>query len=291
VIAEIASIVAPVYLVVALGFVWIRLGRPYDVALISDLITNVGAPCLVFSSLTSLEVERAAVLHMVGATLLALAIFAAVGAVVLRAARLSLQTWLPPVVFMNAGNMGLPLCLFAFGREGLGFAVCFYATCAMAHFSAGLWIWSARVSSDVLLRSPLAWATAASALVLALDAPVPGWLHDTTALLGGFTIPLLQFTLGVSLARLPFAGVGRAFGISCLRLGMGFAVGVGLAMVLGLSGAQRGVFILDCAMPVAVFNYVLAERYGRAPAEVASAVVISTLLAFATIPALLSWLL
>lgn len=112
-IVQLASIVAPVYLIVTLGFWWAWSGRRYDTELISDLITHIGAPCLVFASLTELSVDRSAMLEMVLATVLALSLFAAAGALALKLAGLSLQTYLSPIIFMNAGNMGLPLCLFA----------------------------------------------------------------------------------------------------------------------------------------------------------------------------------
>ena len=79
--------------------------------------------------------------------------------------------------------------------------------------------------------------------------------------------------------------------LSALRIGMGFAVGLGLASAWGLEGHARSVFVLLSAMPVAVVNYLMAERYDRAPAEIASLIVISTLLSFVTVPAILAWLL
>ena len=72
---------------------------------------------------------------------------------------------------------------------------------------------------------------------------------------------------------------------------MGLTVGYALASLFGLSGAARGVFVLDCSMPVAVFNYLLAERYSRSPQEVASAVMVSTLLSLVTLPLILASLL
>ena len=223
--AQLASIVAPVYLIVALGFWWAWSGRRYDTELISDLITHIGAPCLVFASLTELSVDRGAMLQMGVAALLALTLFAAIGAVVLRLAGISLQTYLSPIIFMNAGNMGLPLALFAFGEEGLAFAVCFYAVAAIAHFTVGLWIWSGEISARVLVRSPLAGSALAATGVIVFDIPVPGWLHNTVDLLGDCTIPLLQFTLGVSLGSLPFRGWQRGIALSLLRLGLGVGVG------------------------------------------------------------------
>jgi hypothetical protein len=291
VLGELLSIVLPVYVCAGLGYSWVRAGRRYDTALITDLITNVGAPCLVFSSLVGIEVEGSAMLQMAGATLLALASFAAIASAILRLAGLPLTSFLAPMTFPNAGNMGLPICLFAFGDEGLALAVCFFATTALTHFTLGQWIWSGRVSATQLLRTPLAYSVALAAVVVASGVSVPEWTLRATTLLGGFTIPLMQFTLGVSLAELQVARIPRSLALAFLRLGMGAAVGVGLAWLLGVEGAMRGVLILQCSMPVAVFNYLLAERHGRTPADVASVVILSTIASFVTLPLLLAWIL
>ncbi len=194
-------------------------------------------------------------------------------------------------MFPNAGNMGLPVCFFAFGEEGLALAICFYAVAAFSQYSAGIWIWSGRVSGGELLRTPLAWSVLVAAVILATGATVPLWILRSTELLGAFTIPLMQFSLGVSLQRLELAAVPRNVALALLRLGLGFAVGVALSRLLGLTGAARGVLILDCSMPVAVLNYLLAEKYQRSPSEVASLVVLSTLISLVTLPLVLAWVL
>ncbi len=287
---QLVPILAPVYVCVGVGFLWARLDRPYDTELVTQLITDVAAPCLVFSSLVALEMDRDRLLVMAGATLAALVSFAVIGAIALRVAGLPTRTYLAPLVFPNAGNMGLPVCLFAFGEEGLALGATFFAVAALTHFTVGQWLWSGRASLGQLLRTPLAYAAVLSGVVLFGDLPTPGWVIETTRLLGGFAIPLMQFTLGVSLARYLPSRLPRAVGLSTLRLSMGLAVGLGLSELLGLEGLMRSVLVLDCAMPVAVFNYMLAERYGRDPTDVAGLVVVSTLLALVTLPLILLWL-
>ena len=140
---------------------------------------GVGAPALVFSSLTSLTATGGAVARMAVGALLALATTAVLGAALLRTLRLPAHTFLGPLVFMNAGNMGLPLCLFAFGEEGLALGTTFFATAALTHFTAGQWLWAGRLSAAEVLRTPLAWSALAAALVLALGLPIPQWLART----------------------------------------------------------------------------------------------------------------
>jgi predicted permease len=289
-LSELLTIVAPTFLCAGAGFVWGRWGPRYDRDVITSLITNIGMPCLVFSSLVRLQLEPRAMAQMAGSALLAFACFAAIGAVVLRVWRLPTHTYLAPLIFGNAGNMGLPLCLYAFGPEGLALAICFYATAASTHFTLGLLIWSGRLSLAELARNPLFAAAVAAILVIVTDFNVPAFVLNTTELLGGFALPLMLLTLGVSISELHTARLGRTTALSLLRLGMGVAVSVALAHVLGLEGRARSVFILEASMPVAVFNYLLAERYQRSPEQVASLVVVSTLIAFALLPVLLWFL-
>ena len=201
--------------------------------------------------------------------------------------RLPAHTYLPPLVFGNSGNMGLPLCLFAFGETGLALAVAYFATVSLVHFTAGISVWSGHFSPAELLGTPLTWAVALAVGVLALDVRVPGWIVQTTELLGGITIPLMLLTLGASLHDLGLSSVPRSLGLSAVRLGVGFAAGWGVAQLLGFEGVMRGVVIIEASMPVAVFNFLFAERYHRAPESVASLVVLSTLLAFVTTPLVL----
>ncbi len=289
--AELVAIVAPIYIAIGLGFAWGRSGRHWDRELITELVMTVGAPCLVFSSLVSMQVDPAAMAEMALAALAALVTFGLLGAAVLRIFGLSIRTFLAPLVFPNSGNMGLPVCLFAFGPEGLALGICFFAVAAFGQYSAGVWIWSGRVSGGELLRTPLAWSVVIAAGIVALGAPVPGWLLRTTEMLGGLTIPLMQFSLGVSLVGLEVAKLPRSLGLSLLRLGGGLAIGWALAELLGLTGTARGVLILDCSMPVAVLNYLLAEKYERSPSEVASLVLLSTLISLVTLPLILAWVL
>ena len=117
---------------------------------------------------------------------------------------------------------------------------------------------------------------------------VPPWLANTTRLIGGLTIPLMLLTLGVTLAGLRVTALWRTIALSILRLTMGFSVGYGLATALGFEGVARGVLIVECAMPVAVFNFLFAQRYDRTPSEVAGMVLISTVMAFAMLPLVLA---
>jgi hypothetical protein len=289
-VGDLFATVAPVFLCTALGWAWVRAGRSYDRELITILISDIGAPCLVFSRLVALEVEPGAMAEMAMAAGIAVVGFAAAGTLVLRLARLPLHTFLCPLVFGNQGNMGLPVCLFAFGEEGLALAIAYFSVTATLQFTVGISIWSGRLSLRELARTPLIYAVALAVAVLTSGAEVPAWVTNTTEILGGFAIPLMLVTLGASLAELRVASILRSAALASGRLGIGLAVGLALAALFDQSGVARGVLVVQCSMPSAVFNYLFAQRYGRAPEEVASIVVLSTLGAFAGLPWLIDFL-
>ncbi len=286
-LADIVAVIAPVFLIAALGFIWGRVELPFDGAFITAFMINVATPCLVFSTLSRMRFEGAELATMALASLACMALAAAVAAPLLLAFRQPLRVYLPALTFPNAGNMGMPLCLFAFGVTGLGLAVVFFATLSVLQFTLGPAIAAGKSSPGQVLRTPVVYAVALTLLLRAVEVEVPRWAANTTTLLGNCAVPVMLLSLGVALARLRIGGLGRAMAISALRLVLGFCVGLVVGWGLGLEGAARGVVLLESSMPVAVFNYLWAVRYGNAPEEVAGVVLGSTALSFLTLPLLL----
>jgi malate permease and related proteins len=201
--------------------------------------------------------------------------------------RLPLHSYLPALMFPNAGNMGLPLCLYAFGQEGLTLAIVYFAVFSVAQFTIGASIAAGSASPGRILKLPLPYAVLLSLPFMATGTHLPDAVTNVLEVFAGITIPLMLLALGVSLAQLKVASLGRALVLALIRLGGGLAVGVLLAWALGFHGAERGVVIIQSAMPVAVFNYLFAQLYRRAPDEVAGAIVTSTAISFVTLPLLL----
>ena len=288
---ELLGIIAPVFVCVLLGFAWRGAGRGYPTEFVTDLVTNLGAPSLVFSSLTNFRVEISLMTELMGAAALAVLAFGVLGAIALAVLRLPRTSLLAPLMFPNAGNLALPLSLFAFGAEGLALATSVFAMIAILHFTLGIWIWTGTASTRALLTAPVSWATLLALGVILSGVTLPIWIARSTELLGQFTIPLMLLTLGASLSGLRVRELPLSLGIGTLRIGMGIAVGFAISAGLGLDGTARGVFVIACAGPSAVFNYLFAERYERNPAQVASVVLVSTLLSLLTYPLLIGVLL
>jgi predicted permease len=290
-ILRLFSIISPILICAAIGYVWARAGRPFDTRFVTRLIMSVGAPFLIVSSLAGADVDRGALASLGLAVVCLLAVVAVVGAAVLRLLRMEIRSYLGAILFPNTGNMGLPLCLFAFGHEGLSLGLVVFVIISITHFTAGLALMSGENHPLKLLANPIVWAAAIGAVFLLTSWELPAWAGNTVGIMAGLTIPLMLLTLGVSLAKLRVQNFSRSLFLALMRMGLGFAAGMAVAHVFGLTGAARGVLILDASMPVAVFNALLAERYDRVPNEIAGAVVISTILSFVTLPLLLWYLL
>jgi len=285
--AQLIPILAPVFLVTLLGYGWARLGVPFQREFLTGLVMNVGVPCLILNGTLQLEADASLFLAMIGYALLALVTCALVGAAVLRLLGQPLRSYLPPIAFGNAGNLGLPLCLFAFGEQGLGLAIGFYLVGSVAQFVAGPLFQGRQPVWRTLLATPVNYAAALGIGLLTTDTTLPLWLENTVGLLAGIAIPLMMLALGHSLGSFKVQRLPVAAGIAAGRLGLGLLVGLGITLAFGLTGIERGVVLVQSAMPVAVFNYLLAARYDRHPEDIAGAIVISTLVAFAALPALL----
>lgn len=288
---QLAAVILPVIVIAGIGYVWSRLKRPFDNTLVTQLVSMIGTPCLVASALTSLHVQRDTLGMMALATILVFSGMFVLGFAVLKLMRLPMHSYLPAVVFSNAGNMGLPLALFAFGESGLALAVVYFAFSSTLQFTAGMSIAAGSASVKHLAKMPVLYAVGAAFLFIVTGAKVPTFIANTLEILGGLTIPLMLMALGVSLASLTVRSLPRNLFLSLVRMIGGFAISFLVAWALDLPPMARGVLLIQASMPVAVFNYLFAQYYNRRPEDVAAMVIISTLLSFGTLPFLIYYVL
>jgi predicted permease len=288
---ELFAVIAPILICAGVGYAWARKGVDYPVDFVTRLVMNIGAPCLIVSSFSKTGINIGRMAEVSAAAVVILLIMLVTGGVLIRMMRLDVRTFLPSLIFPNIGNMGLPLCLFAFGDDGLALGLTIFLVIFTLQMSLGIVMVAGSGNLRGLVRQPVLWATAIAVLLVSTGSSLPAWLDNTTSILGGATIPLMLITLGVSLAELKVAEWKNSVLFSLVRVLGGFGLAVLVAGLFGLDGVERGVLILQSSMPVAVFNYLLALRFEREPGEVAGMVVLSTLLAFVLLPFIVSFVL
>jgi len=290
-LAELAAVIAPIIICAGIGYGWALREQAYPAEFVSRLVMWIGTPSLIIATLDRVELPTAILLQTGSAAIVVVAITTAVFGILLHLARLDRAVLLGPLVFPNCGNMGLPLALFAFGETGLALALAFFVAMTLMHYTLGVVISAGWDRSRQVLRTPMVWAALIAITLQVAGLTLPRWLGNSLTLLGGTAIPLMLFTLGVSLASVRVRGLGRAALFSLLRLLGGALAGWAVAALFSLEGVARSVVILQAAMPAAVLNYMLAVQQGNDGREVAGIVVTSTLLSFVTLPLLLGWLL
>lgn len=290
-INQLFAVIAPIFICAGIGFVWARSGSAYPVDFVTRLVMNVGAPCLIVASFSETSIDIGSMTEITLAAFLVLCIAALAGTILLRLMRLEIRTFLPSLIFPNIGNMGLPLCLFAFGDTGLALALMIFLLVFTLQMSLGIVLVAGRGNLAALVKQPVLWATAIALVMIAMEWSLPTWLDNTTRLAGDATIPLMLITLGVSLARMKVASWKHSLLFSVIRVAGGFLLGLVVAGWFNLEGVERGVLILQSSMPVAVFNYLLALKFEREPGEVAGMVLLSTLLAFFCLPFIVAYVL
>jgi len=291
IIGEVLQIVAPVFILAAIGFVWVKAGGEYRVQFVTRLAMTLSVPCLIFTALMKTRIDPAALSEVVLATSLCYAALAGVSWGVVKLLRLEVRTYLAPIVFGNTGNLGLPLALFAFGEVGLGYAVVIFAVMAVFSFTIGVWLVSGGGSVRAVFKEPMVGATLLGGLFLTRGWTTPDWVTNTLSLIGQMAIPLMLITLGVAVARLHPSGFVRPVFIAFLKFLLAVAIAWPVGQWFQLAPIPFAVLVLQISTPVAVTSYLLAEKYDADSDAVAGLVVMSTLLSVVTLPLTLSFLL
>ena len=290
-VLTVLEIVAPVFLLAGIGFIWVRLGLEYRLQFVTRLAMSLAVPCLIFTALVNTTLDPAALTRVTVASLVAYLLVTGVVLVLVRLARLNQRTFAAPLIFGNTGNLGLPLALFAFGETGLEYAVVVFAVMALMSFTYGIWLVAGAGSFTKAFTEPLMWATVLGAVFLWQEWALPRFLDNTLGLIGQMAIPLMLITLGVAVARLSPRGVGRAVVLSLIKLAICVGCAWAVADWFALDKTAFGVLVLQVATPVAVTAYMLAEKYGADADSVAGLVVVSTVMSIGALPLLLAVLL
>ena len=269
---RIVGIITPVLVIAAVGYVYGRLLRP-NMTAVNRLSTDVLFPALIFSAMAAKDFVIVDYLPLLAA---GFAMHLGSGAIGWGTARLlgyNAHAFVPSMMFTNTANMGLPLTLFAFGPALLPPAVALFMVSSLLHFTLGIRITAPQASLRGILKGPMLWAMLLGVLMSVMQVSLPPWLGLSLKMLGDAAIPLGLFTLGVGFAsfRVERWSIGIVGALLCPLSSL--LVIWPLLGVLGLPPEQRGLLLLYAALPPAVMNYILAERYQQDPGLVSAIVV------------------
>ena len=281
------EVLFPVFFVVGVGYYIGKKDPKIDTKFITNFAANVGTPALILYALNIKNISFDIFSNYFWYYLLAITGFFFVGIIFL----LILKTKdiireLPPFVLPNTGNMGLPICLFAYGSDGLGIAAAISSLIILFHFTLGVFLADRKFNFEVILKSPPFYTIIISVLLLYYEIELPVFIENTSFLLMYATIFLILMSLGIALTRLKIFSFFKALISSIGRLILGPIIGLSIIYYYELDGFAAGVLLIQCSMPSAILNYLVGSIYSpkKIVDNIASMIVVSTLLSFITIP-------
>lgn len=287
---NIFEIVAPVFILAAVGYIWVKCGFEYRVEFVTQFAMAIALPCLVFTALMKTEFQPYYFGNLLLAAILGYFSLATLAFFFVKIFKLGQRTYLMPLISGNTGNLGLPLCLFAFGDSGFGYAIIVFSVTSIVAFTIGVWVVAGGGSLKQFLKEPLVASTVFGLIFMWQGWETPSFLTSSLELIGQMAIPMMLITLGVAVARLKITDVRKSFLISFCKIFFGITAAIMVSFIFDLPKVAIAVLILQFSMPIAVTSYLLAEKYGADANAVAGLVVVSTLITVGISPILIAFL-
>ena len=282
---KIFEVIFPVFFVIGVGYYLGKKNPKFDTNFITNFAGNIGTPAMIFYTVTTTGITLSIFTHYFIYALIMIGGFAILGLILLFLLKKDLSMELPPLILPNTGNMGVPICLFAYGAQGLGVASAIASVIILFHFTLGVFLAKKEFSLDVVIKSPPVYAIIVSVFFLYFEIEPPLFLENTTFLLTYATIFLVLMSLGIALTRFKFS-LKDSIILSLCRVILGPLIAFTLIYNFNLSGFAAGVLLIQSAMPSAILNYLVGSMYSpkKVVDSIASTIVVSTLMSFITIP-------
>ena len=283
---KLIDVILPVFFVIGIGYYLGKKNPDINTDFITTFAGNVGTPAMIFYTITTTGVTLSVFTEYFIYALIIIGGFSIVGILFLLLLKKDFISELPPLILPNTGNMGIPICLFAYGTDGLGVASAIASVVILLHFTLGVLLAKKSFSLEILIKNMPIYGIIVSVIFLYFEWDVPGYLENTTFLLTYATIFLVLMSLGIALSRLKVVSWTHASILSAVRVIVGPLIGFGLIKFLNLDGFAAGVLLIQSCMPSAVLTYLVGSMYSEKKVvdSVASVIVTSTTMSFVTIP-------
>ena len=282
---KIFEVIFPVFFVIGVGYYLGKKNPKIDTNFITNFAGNIGTPAMIFYTVTTTGITLSIFTHYFIYALIMIGGFAIIGLILLSFLKKDLSMELPPLILPNTGNMGIPICLFAYGAQGLGVASAVASVIILFHFTLGVFLAKKSFSFDIVFKSPPVYAIIISVIFLFFEIETPLFLENTAFLLTYATIFLVLMSLGIALTRFKFS-LKDSIKMSLCRVIFGPLIAFVIIYNFDLSGFAAGVLLIQSAMPSAILNYLVGSMYSpkKVVDSIASTIVTSTLMSFITIP-------
>lgn len=287
---QIFAIVAPLFIIVCIGYFYGVKVQP-AMGVTNRLVMDIFIPALIFHVMVQDDFFPAQYFFlMLGGALIMLG-SGVIAYFVATALKFEWRSFVPPTMFSNWANLGLPLYVFSLGDAALGGGIMLVVIGNILCFSIGTYIYSSRLSALEVLRTPILLAVIIGGAINGLGISFPEFVMLPIEMLGQVAIPLMLFSLGVRLTHVTFNDSHEAILVALFCPIVGGLLAYLITLVLPLSDLHRSILLLFGILPPAVVNFMLAEQYNKSPEKVASMVLIGNLVAVLSIPVMLLFIL
>ena len=280
------EVLFPVFFIVIIGYFLGKKNSNINTSFITNYSANFGTPALIVFGVMSSGLTYNMFADYFLYWLLAMVIFGVIGIIFLLLMKKDYVRELPPFILPNTGNMGIPICLFAYGTMGMGVAAAISAVIVLLHFTLNIFLASKKFDILIIARSPSFYAILITVAFLYFEIEAPTFVLNTAMLLAYAMIVLVLMSLGIALTQLKVFSLKSSIISSIGRVIVGPIIGFLLINTFNLSGISAGVLLIQSSMPSAILTYLIASMYS--PKEVvdsiASTVVVSTLMSIVTVP-------
>jgi len=280
------EVLFPVFFIIGIGYFLGKKSPNLDTSFITNYSANFGTPALVIFALTSSGVTFSIFVQYFIYSLIAIICFAIIGILFLILMKKDYVRELPPFILPNTGNMGIPICLFAYGSAGMGVAAAISSVVVLLHFTLNVFLANKKFDINIIIKSPSFYAILVVVGILYFEIKTPTFVLNTVMLLAYGMIVLILISLGVALTQLKVFSFKSSVISSISRVIIGPIIGFIIIKIFNLSGFAAGVLLIQSSMPSAILTYLIASMYS--PKEIvdniASMIVVSTLMSLITVP-------
>ena len=284
-IVKLFDVLFPVFLIIGIGYWYGKKDPKFNTNFITTFAGNFGLPAIIFYSLTTTNISYELFLRFAYYMTLYVIFFSIIGIIILKLLKKDIYRLLPPLILPNTGNMGMPLCLFAYGKMGLAIATATTAMILVFHVSLNILLASKKFSIKPLIKCIPIYALLISLVFVYYEIPSPIFLENATFLIGYSTIFSVLMSLGVGLSKLKVFSFKETLIYSLIRVLVGPIVGFGFVKFFNLTGIEAGVMFIQASMPSAILTYLVSKIYSpkKISDSIASTVALSTFLSFFTL--------
>ena len=280
------EVLFPVFFIVGIGFLLGKKNPDFDTSFITTYAGNFGTPALVIFALTAGGVSFEVFKEIFFYALILLSAFGIVGLIFLVLMKKDYIRELPPFFLPNTGNMGIPICLFAYGELGMGIAAAISSLVVLLHFTLNIFLAKRAFDFQTIFKSPAFYAIIVTVLFLYFEQPFPQFVMNTVMLLAYGMIVMILMSLGVALTQMKVFSFKDAIITSTGRVIIGPLIGLAVIKLFDLSGISAGVILIQSSMPSAILCYLVASMYSPKVIvdNISSTIVVSTIMSLVTIP-------